>query len=362
MTTGNGLRLTLRISVGGLVLVRHAKDVARQWVDEQGRRIPGFAGAFFHGSINWLAGDAILPITSDVDVMLVVDDPARVARPGKFRYHDVLLEVSLLPTEQLRSPEAVLGTYNLAGSFHVPSVILDPSGNLTALHEAVSRDYARRQWVRQRCLDAQNKILRGFARNLEDPWHDQVVSWLFPAGITTHVLLAAGLRNPTVRQRYLAVRNLLAEYEQLDVYEELLALLGCRDMTGQRASQHLTALAEAFDAAKAAVRSPVFFAADISDAGRPVAIEGSKELIDRGDHREALFWMVATYSRCLKIFHTDTPLLAPRFAVGYRELLADLGIVAETDLERRIGEVRRYVPRASQVAESIMAVNPGISD
>jgi hypothetical protein len=349
------------IPVGGVVLVGEARDVARQWVVEQGSRTPGFAGAFFHGSINWLADDNVLPATSDVDVMLVIDDPRPAAKPGKCVYQDVLLEVSLLPSDRLRSPEDVLGTYNLAGSFHVPSVILDPTGGLTALQAAVATGYAERRWVRRRCLDARDKILHGYAWNSGDLWPDQVVSWLFPAGITTHVLLVAGLKNPTVRRRYLAARALLTEYGQLDLYEELLALLGCATMTSQRAAQHLTALAEAFDAAAAVITSPFFFAADISPIGRTVAIAGSQELIARGDHREAVFWMVATYSRCQTIFHHDAAHLESRFARGYHDLLADLGIETVADLERRIGEVREFVPRVWEAAEAIMAANPGIS-
>ncbi len=45
--------------------VQQAKDIARQWVQEKGAELPGFAGAFFHGSINWLADDADLPASSD---------------------------------------------------------------------------------------------------------------------------------------------------------------------------------------------------------------------------------------------------------------------------------------------------------
>ena len=37
------------------------------------------------------------------------------------------------------------------------------------------------------------------------PWPGQVLAWLFACGVTCHVLLVAGLRNPTVRTRYVAV-------------------------------------------------------------------------------------------------------------------------------------------------------------
>jgi hypothetical protein len=345
-----------------VVLVNDAKDVARQWVSEQGSLMPGFTGAFFHGSVNWAGDDATLPATSDVDVMVVVDDPDQPPKPGKFRYRDVLLEVSFLPAGQLRSSEQVLGSYNLAGSFRAPSIILDPSGSLTALQAAVARDYAKRRWVRQRCANARDKILNGYGWSAADPWHDQVVSWLFPAGITTHVLLVAGLKNPTVRQRYVATRELLAEYGLSPFYDELLELLGCATMSQERAMQHLAALTEAFDAAKGVIRSPFFFASDISDVGRPLAIDGTRELIARGDHREAVFWMLATYSRCQKVFHHDAPRMETRFGCGYGELLAGLGIRSSADLPRRLVEVRRCVPQVWQVAEAIMAANPSIED
>jgi hypothetical protein len=345
------------------VLVKEAKDAARRWVLEEASGTPGFTGAFFHGSTNWLSDDVPLPATSDVDVMVVLDDPDPPLKPGKFIYDEVLLEVSYLARDQLQSPELILGQYHLAGSFHTPSIILDPSGNLTRLQTAVSRDYAKRQWVYRRCQHAQDKILGGFALNESDPFPDQVVAWLFPAGIMTHLLLVAGLKNPTVRRRYVAARELLADYGRLDFHEFLLELLGCARLSAARVEQHLGALAEAFDAAKAAIVTPFFFAADISDIARPVAIDGSGELIARGEHREAIFWMVATYSRCQKVFHHDAPLaVGEQFAHGYGELLADLGIASFTDLQQRRDQVRHALPAVWEVAEAIMAANRAITE
>ena len=194
--------------------------------------------------------------------MVVLDGPNPPHRPGKFIYRDVLLEVSYLSSDQVRSPEFVLGQYHLAGSFRTPSIILDPSGRLTELQEAVARDYAKRQWVYRRCEHARDKILRGYSLNESDPFHDQVVAWLFPAGITTHVLLVAGLKNPTVRRRYVAAHELLADFGRLDFYEYLLELLGCAQMSQGRVEHHLGALIEAFDAASKVIESPFFFAAD----------------------------------------------------------------------------------------------------
>src|SRR5438552_1120267 len=127
------------------MIVKHAKDVARQWVIEEASNVPGFYGAFYHGSTNWLPDDTPLPATSDVDVMVVLADPNPPVKLGKFLYRDVLLEISYLPRDQLQSPDNVLGDYHMAGSFRTPSIISDPSGQLTKLQTVVSKDYAKRQ-------------------------------------------------------------------------------------------------------------------------------------------------------------------------------------------------------------------------
>jgi hypothetical protein len=176
------------------------------------------------------------------------------------------------------------------------------------------------------------------------------------------VLLVAGLKNPTVRQRYMAARELLLDYDQADFYERLLELLGCGQMSRARVEQHLAALTAVFDAAKDVVKTPFFFASDISDQARPIAIDGSRALIERGDHREAIFWIVATYSRCLKVLYHDGPAeTQEQFQPGYRQLLDDLGIRSPADLQQRSKQVKRFLPRLWQVTEAILAANPLIS-
>jgi hypothetical protein len=342
--------------------VKEAKEVARQWVLEEGSKTPGFYGAFYHGSITWLPEDAALPATSDVDVMVVLSGSDSLPKREKFLYRDVLLEASYLPADSLQSPDVILGEYHMAGSFRMPSVILDPSGQLTKLQVAVSKDYAKRKWVTKRCEQARDKVLHA-GINEAAPFPDQVMAWLFPAGITTHVLLVAGLKNPTVRRRYVAVRELLAEYGHLDFYNALLELLGCAQISRACVEEHLVALTEVFDAAKAVIKTPFPFASDLSDIARPIAIEGSREMIESGYHREALFWMVATYSRCRQVLLQDTPVeMRDRFSPGYRQLLGDLGITSSADLQARLTQVKEFLPCVWEVAEASLAANSEIED
>ena len=125
------------------MIVKHAKDAARQWVIEEARTAPGFCGAFYHGSTTWLPDAAVLPATSDVDVVIVHADPNPPNKLGKFIYRDVLLDVSYLPSDQLQSPDLVLGQSHLAGSFRTTSIILDPSGQLTTLQSGANTPEAR---------------------------------------------------------------------------------------------------------------------------------------------------------------------------------------------------------------------------
>lgn len=331
-----------------------AREVAAAWAEAEGARTPGFAGAFLHGSINWLPDKAALPASSDLDVMVVLagDEPAQ--KPGKFRYQGVLLEVSYLPLVEVANADQILGNAHLAGSFHRPSVLADPTGYLAALHQEVARHYAEEAWVYRRCADVAAKIRQPFPPP-GAPFPNQVNAWLFPAGLATHLLLVAGLRNPTVRQRYGAVRELLVDQGRLDVYAGLLEDLGVAAMTPSRATAHLDALEAAFVDAAQAIRSPFFFAADISEAGYAVAIGGTRELIARGDHREAIFWLAATAVRCQQIFLQDAPHLMPRHAPGFRALLNDLNVPDRNALVARHAATVARLPECWQVAHELIA-------
>jgi hypothetical protein len=344
-----------------MTTVEQAKDIAHQWVTDEARNVVGFRGAYVAGSAIWLPDEATLPPTSDVDLTIVLDTLKPPDKIGKFRYQGILLDVSHMSADQLGSPDAVLSDYHLAGTFRHPGIIADPTGDLAALQSVVARDFGKRQWVFRRCEHARDKILSGLGQlSPDEPLPDNVLCWLFPTGVTTHILLVAGLRSPTIRQRYLAVRDLLFDYGQPEVHELLLDLLECATMSASRAAHHLAALTEVFDAASATGNTAFPFSSDISAIARPIAIDGSRDLIERGDHREAVFWMVVTYSRCQKILDHEALALRHRFDDGYRRLLGDLGIMSFPDLQARAEAVRNALPGIMEVAESIIDANPAI--
>ena len=343
------------------MLVRQAKSVAEEWVHHEGSKLAGLRGAYLVGSVTTLPDWAHLPETSDVDVTVVMEDPPS-KKLGKFKYQDLLLEVSFEERDTIQSAENVLGHPHLAGGIRSMHIIVDPTGHLGRLQEEVASRYSCRRWVGQRCQEATAKA-EGMLQSLEEsaPLHGQVTAWLFGTSLTTLILLVAGLRAPTVRRRYVEARELLVEHGRPDFYEELLKLLGCCNWSRSQAEGHLAAVAAAFDQAKCLRKGEFPYAADISDAARPVAIDGSRALIEQGLHREAVYWMVATFSRCCWIFHFNgSNVIGDRFLQSYQSMLGDLGINLFADLKARSSQVRKFLPRVTEVAEAIMAATPEI--
>jgi hypothetical protein len=341
--------------------VDHARAVAAEWIREHATRAPEFVGAYFSGSTVDLPGEADLPPTSDVDVMLVTDSAEPTAQRGKFRYRDVLLEVSHLPASQLTSAESVLGSVHLSGSFrkgstHAPIIIADPTGQLRSLQDQVSQHFAEPEWVRRRCAQARQMAADYLgAIDATDLWHEQITRWLFGTSLTTVIPAVAALRNPTVRRRYLLAREVLRAHGYADSYEEMLALVGCRDLRPRQVADGLEALARTFDAADAVARTPYRFRSDISATARPIAIDGSRQLIQAGDHREAVFWIVATFARAHAILAVDAPELHTEYLPAFNTFLVELGIRSTADLRDRRVAVMAFLPRLTSVAEGIIS-------
>src|SRR3954453_17459301 len=160
--------------------VGEARQIARDWVQREASRLAGFQGAYIAGSANWLPDDANLPTTSDLDVNLVLDAAGVAVERRKLLEQGVLLEVSTIPLDLLRSPEQVLGDFALAGGFRVPSILADPTGHLTMLHAEISAHFADPDWVRRRCEHARARTLR-YLDSLREtsPFHHQVIGWAF---------------------------------------------------------------------------------------------------------------------------------------------------------------------------------------
>lgn len=151
---------------------------------------------------------------------------------------------------------------------------------------------------------------------------------------------------------------MLEEYHLSAFYERLLESAGFAALNRRQVEQHLDALTGAFDYAAKVISTPYRFAADISSTGRPVAIGGSYELIKAGYHREAMFWIVATYCRCQHVLFQDAPVAARKqHDAGFMESLETLNISSLSERAQSNGVARGFIAEVEQIAAMIMTQN-----
>jgi hypothetical protein len=135
----------------------------------------------------------------------------------------------------------------------------------------------------------------------------------------------------------------------------MLGLLGCAEISRQQVEHHLAALVEVYDATVPVMMSSFPFSADISRLSRHILTDGSREFIEAGLHREAVFWLAVTHARCAEVLATDAPDLASRFAEPFRALLADLGVGTYASLRAKAEQTVALLPEIEQCAEAIIA-------
>ena len=344
--------------------MRQAKDIALAWIQANGPSFAGFEGAFFHGSINCLNDDDSLPPSSDVDIYLVSSADPLPRPPRKLMYQGVVLEISTRSINALSDPQEILRDHKLAGTFSRDSVAVDITGQLRRLNREVAQEYHKRRWVQERCeksLSVVHEYLNALQRDMA--FYEQVTVLAFGTGNLADLSIVAGLKNPTVRKKYAVAREVLTELQRTELYETLLRLFGCADFTSEQVSHHLDQLSQVFDAACEVDKPGYRFAGDISASSRAIAIEGSRELVEAGHHRDAVFWLVATYSRCMAVFDQfGSPEALTKHRALFDELLADLGIDSwEKRLARR-NLVQQEIPAIWGELEKIIDENPLVTD
>ncbi len=356
------------------ILVRDVKAVGTQWVEEVASKIQNFQGALIGGSINWMNDDDPFPPSSDLDIKVIVDDgnssteqtfdpiPADLRKP--FRLNDVLLDVTFESSSKFKTPEAILGNYVFAGYFTTPCIISDPTGTLTQIQSIVAREFPRRQWVRQRCEGNENLMMMILGMLDESmSFAEQVDLWGNGILLSAHRILVADLMNPTTMKCLIAVREILARYNLLPFYDDLLDLFGSRYMSRVHVEQYFAAMIKVYEVAKSILKTPFFLSTTISDEFLPMIIEKTPQMIAAGDHREAVFLIAAFHNRCQRALDNDADSqMHAKYTPAYHALMSGLGMTTAADVKRRIEQIKQFSLRLNEVAERIMAANPTIVD
>lgn len=285
-----------------------------------------FSSAFIGGSVAYADEGATYDPASDVDCYLVIHGDPPQGKIGKIMVEGVLLDVSWIPWSALENGEkdAVLSSLVNFGR------VVRDDGKLGALQKRIQGRFTTPGAITERLESMRERIRNGLAGDSSGlPHPEQVMNWLFPATLATHIPLISACRPLTVRKRFLAARDVMDP----NAYETLLTLYGFDDVTREHAQDWLDATARLFDAtADIAMQSSRFWATDIQSDARHIAIDATQALVDSGNHREALYWILATSSRCL-VVRDDAEASSEDFLEDYRRMVRALRL--ETAEDRR---------------------------
>ena len=284
--------------------VMETKNVARRWVEENARGIPGFRAAHLVGGITAMDDHVPFPRSKDVDLHLIFEDGSpifgqRGPLPNilEVEAEGLALEMGIKPVSEYATPEIVLANPELAFHFTVESSLFDPDGWLDDLSREVMPRYANREWVDRRMEHEWRGFegmlaMRPLANQLLGPPGE--LSMLgYGSTFLAGALSVAALRPPKIGGRvFVTVRGYLQEHGRLDLHERLLAIYGLDRLSAPESQELLTETARFFDLMQVRKRAPHPFDHKLHPHMRPYLIETCQQMIDEGFPREAAGWML----------------------------------------------------------------------
>lgn len=280
---------------------------ARQWVRAEAAQLSGYCGAYLSGSALERGMEEEWPADSDVDVVLLFEGelPARI---GKFRWNGTLLEITVMERKALADIRNVLSTHYLAFALNGGGVLDDPQGFLAPLSRDVQAEFWKEEWLLARMESTAGIAYRHISgMTATKAPEDRLMSCGFgPSAIALPLLAAAG-RNCTVRKRLPKARAVLQAHGFGEFAVRLEAALGCSGVSAEELLPHMDALERTYYRAMdtQGPSAEYAFRSDIRPDAKAVAIDGTRELLLGGAPSDAVFWMIATFARCMIILRMD---------------------------------------------------------
>ncbi len=341
-------------------------ELAREWVSTQTEQLPELLAAHLMGGITSMTADEAFATYRDVDLHLILQDDVDVPEENvEVLYKGLMIEVGFRQQKDYCTPEVILADPIIACHMAVPSILYDPTGFLTQLHETVTQEYARRKWVHARC-EAEKR--EGFGM-LEAAAHvpDLVTALNLLAYAGTYVsgvLALASLKPITGRRSYPQMRRILEAWGRTDLQERLLEVVGHAHLSREQVERSLQDATEAFDIAVQVKRTAHPFGYKMHAHLRPYFVDGTQEMINEGFHREAAGWAMAYYSSAMQIIQTDAPSnLTADMLRKFKECIGrQLGLNGTDTWEMRIERARAVFSEVFTLADEIIARNPNIFD
>jgi len=329
----------------------------RRWVATSASQRPGFAGAYLWGGINALAADAPFALYRDVDVVVVSDaDRAADAVEEEVLFQNLSLEVITLPVDAHRDADAVLADPSQAPNLAATQILADPRGILAPLQRKVAAQFAEPRWIRARCA-AEKTMARDRLDALREAREtgDRINAvWLWLNALSG-LLAVARLKRPTTRRTLCLLGELLLEQGRRDVFERVLDVWGSACMQRSDVEAMLARSAAAFDRAVEVYTTPIAMGFVLRPHLRPYFVQGTQEMIEQGQHREAVYWIMAMGADAYLALLNDAPdAEKPAFATELRALHEALGYTSPEAWALKVQQVDRLTHDVFGVADRIV--------
>lgn len=332
--------------------------IVREWVDLHARHLPDFAGAYLWGGITALPPDAPFPLYRDVDVVVVLTQGAPEDDLEVF-YRGLLLEVIWLNLAAHHDAEAVLANPSHGPNMATTQILADPTGILEPLRQAVAADYGRRHWIAARAAAEQASAERGLAamREAATP-AERLDAARAVLGMLSGLLAVAQLARPTTRRTLTLLRDLLDAQGRPDLHEAALTLMGAAHLSRAEVQALLDQTARAFDRAVTVYQTPVPYGFTMHPHLRPYHIDGTQEMIDEGNHREAVFW-ITCLDTAYFVLENDAPEAEkPEFAAQFQAMYTTLGYSSAEVWAERVDTAARLAPEIYRIADALVSGYP----
>jgi len=332
--------------------------IVREWVELHARHQPDFAGAYLWGGITALPADAPFHLYRDVDVVVVVTTGAQDDE-GEVFYRGVMIEVISKNLADHQSAEAVLANPSAGPNLATTQILADPTGILLPLHQAVAADYRQRRWIQARCAAERasaEEALANLRRAATPAERLDAVRALLSA--LSGLLAVAQLGRPTTRRTLTLLRELLEAHGRADLHTAALTLMGSASMSPADVQALLDQTISAFDRATEVNQTPIPYGFAIRPHLRPYYVEATLELIDEGNHREAVYWISLLDTAYFVLQHDAPEAEQPMFAAQLQTMYDALGYTSAELWAERVAAAERLAAEIYRIADALAALHP----
>lgn len=337
--------------------------LVREWVETDAAHLPNFAGAYLWGGITALEADAPFKLWRDLDVVVVLTEGAPEDE-GEVFYKGLSIEIIHKNLDEHYDADAALANPSAGPNLAATTILADPTGALTLLQQRVAAAFAQPRWIAARvdaeARDAQAALDAMVAadRLAADTPAQRMDAVRNVLSALSGMLAVAQLARPTTRRTIALLGELLAAQGRPDLLEEALQVMGSASMTEVGVRALLDDALNGVARAAQVYQTPIPYGFALRTHLLPYYREGALEMIDEGQHREAMYWVSCLDTAYLALANDAPDAEKPLWAQRLGRLYASLGLTDDAAWPARVALAESLTRAISLLANQVLAKTP----